>query len=85
MRSVHKLLIVEILACQCYLVAILHIFMKLMNTHSLRDGEVSTFHAGCFFRMFFFHAGCFFPWGIEGKCFGKNLSCGNTICANRHN
>ena len=23
--------------------------MKLMNTHSLQDGEVSTFHAGCFF------------------------------------
>ena len=28
--------------------------MKLMNTYSLRDGEVSTFHAGCFF------SGCFF-------------------------
>ena len=25
------------------MVAILHIFMKLMNTHSLQDGEVSTF------------------------------------------
>ena len=28
--------------------------MKLMNTHSLQDGEVSTFHAGYFF------SGCFF-------------------------
>ena len=47
--------------------------MKLMNTHSLRDSEVSTFHAGCFFRMFFSMQDVFFHGEQEESALGKTF------------